>query len=667
MSPLSLLGFGVTPQEVKEIKPPVVPATPQRLDGPPPMPIEGQAGIMIQDPPPAPAELTGDQFFKNHVLECKKESETARNPHKAKWDICWDLFNHNYDFSKKADWQSKSWVPKIPTLVRATSALIKQALLSQEEFGTIEGRGDQSKAKAPMMKRLVMWAMDEGKFIEKFVEALMAGMLTPGVNLKIYPKCVKADTSTGSNAGPANLGMTNFKNIICYESVDEYNILRDPTGSNKYKIHVIEMDLADLKALASDPANGYDQAVVNSIQAHFDSQEADYNKAVRNGQNSSTVPKPPYRKRVKICEYWGVIYAEDGTVKFPNGTMSVANENFLIRKPMANPYRHGKDPIITGFPSKVPFSTWHEAYVYAVTAIARMINEVMNLTLDGYFADSIKAYEVDIDQLVDPEELANGIYPGKGIKKTGLDTPHNRPLITPVDMGHMKPEQQIVYGGLVNEFQNGSGTSEFSIPQLAVTDRREVTATEVNDKSAASQLFTNDLAQTLEREVIEPAIQMTAELIIQYFNDFSNPAIQDMLGEDAVILSMARTNEERMALLGGNYYSKSRALTGIVRKTEKIEKIRLVMGEMKNFPAVLALIDPLRSVKNIFELVDLDPKEWLAIDPNAQPAQPEMKPPSPLAPILFEHRMKQGQIPYIPGSSGPAMMPANQSLGGLMQ
>ena len=679
MNPLELLSAGAAPGLPQPTMsgahslltppgvavPPVVPQSPQSLD-----PAQ-QAKLAVEndkDKTPPPGPITDTQFYVNHIVEFRKASDTARTPHKTKWDVCWDLFTNNYDFSKKLDWQSKSWVPKIPTLIRATAATIKRALLSSRDIGAVDGYGPVSKQKARMMQKLVMWAMSEGKFVDQFVEALMAGLATPGVNIKIYPKSIQIDTSQGENAGPANASMTNFKNTICFEAVSEYELFRDPTGSNKYIIHRIEMDLADLKAQAANPANGYDPVEVAKIQQTFDTQAETYEKAIRAG-NASGVEKPSIRKRVKIEEYWGIIYSQDGTIKMDNGTMSLANEQFLIRAPMKNPYDHGKPPIISAFPAKVPFSTWHEAFVWAVTGLARTLNDVMNLSLDGFLSDSVKAYEVDIDILADPEDIANGIYPGKGIKKQGNESIRGGNLITPIEMGHMKPEQQLIYGTVSGEFRNGAGTSEFSTPQLANPGKRgDATATQVREESAAAEGFSNDLAQTLEREMIEPAIKMTSDLLIQFFNDFRNPAVVDILGDDALILATARTDEERKALMGGSYYTTSKAITGLLKKTETFKMVSIVLDKLAQFAAVLPPMN-IPSIANIFlDSASVDPKD-IFIDPNPAPVAPPAAPPSPLAQILIQQRAERGEASPLDSTFQPPALPPNAkdlSIGALL-
>jgi len=678
MNPLELLAQGAVPNLPKPTmsgahsllappgiaQPPIIPQSPQSLD-----PIQNQKLTeQNKEGTPAGGPVDDRQFYINHITEFRKSSETARTPHKSKWDVCWDLFTNNYDFSKKLDWQSKSWVPKIPTLIRATCAVIKRAILSSKDIGVVDGYGPVSKAKARMMQKLVMWAMGEGKFVDQFVEALMAGLATPGVNLKIYPKSIRIDTSEGDNAGPANATMTNFRNTICYEAVSEYELFRDPTGSNKYIIHRIEMDLADLKKQAEDPANGYDPLEVAKIQQTFDTATETYEKAIRAGQ-ASGAEKPAIRKRVKIEEYWGIIYAQDGTIKFDQGTMSLANEQFLIRQPMKNPYDHQKFPILSAFPAKVPFSTWHEAFVYAVTGLARMINEMLNLTLDGFLSDSIKAYEVDIDILADPEDIANGIYPGKAVKKQGNESIRGGNLITPIDMGHLKPEQQVIYGALSSEFRNGAGTSEFSIPQLASPGTKsDPTATEVREVSGNAETFSNDLAQTLEREMIEPAIKMTSDLLTQYFNDFRNPAVVDILGDDALILASARTDEERKALMGGTYYTTSKAITGILKKAETFKKLSIVLDKIAQFAQALPPLNIMGIAGKFLDSVEIDPKD-VFMEPNPAPQAPPPPPPSPLAQILIQQRMARGENASLNDVFNPPATPPNAkelSIGALL-
>lgn len=49
---------------------------------------------------------------------------------------------------------------------------------------------------------------------------------------------------------------------------------------------------------------------------------------------------------VKIWEYWGSYYDEDGT-RYPNMVWTIANERVCIRRPRPNPYDHGQKPFLS--------------------------------------------------------------------------------------------------------------------------------------------------------------------------------------------------------------------------------------------------------------------------------------------------------------------------------
>ena len=433
-----------------------------------------------------PQDTMADHWLRI-IEESKTASENKRKPHKGRWDVCWDLFNNRYDFSKKAEWQSKNWIPKIPTLVRSMSNLIKSYLKQSKDVGQVTGYGELSKSKAPMMNKLVGYAMHKGNFVGKLVEALMSGMLSSGVNLKVYPMAMQVDTTGSTTGGPANFSMGGFKTMVAYEAVSEYSLHRDPTGRDKYKIHTFEMDLADLKELAKDPSNGYDAKAVEEITGSFVIEEENYERAKREGTyaNSTT---PTFRKTVTVEEFWGDIYDREGNLVHRKGTMSRANKKYMVRPPMANPYHHGKDPFICCFPTKVPFSTWHESYVYAVCGLATMITEIMNLTLDANLFDSLRVFQVDTDKITDPTDLMGGLWPGKVVKAENTD---GKPIMQAMPMGQVSRQQGAVYNLLSSELNNGSGASEFSIPQLAVGDSGIKTATEVTETKQQSEIFTN--------------------------------------------------------------------------------------------------------------------------------------------------------------------------------
>jgi hypothetical protein len=48
----------------------------------------------------------------------RRSGGDARSYHKSNWDKNWRLYNNDYDFSLKADWQSKNFVAVVPVIVR---------------------------------------------------------------------------------------------------------------------------------------------------------------------------------------------------------------------------------------------------------------------------------------------------------------------------------------------------------------------------------------------------------------------------------------------------------------------------------------------------------------------------------------------------------------------
>jgi hypothetical protein len=76
----------------------------------------------------------------------KQESKRARLPREVEWNTAWNLNNGFYDFQNKAEWQSKTFLPRINTSVRSACYMFKRGLTpNAKEFFDNKGYVDIGK------------------------------------------------------------------------------------------------------------------------------------------------------------------------------------------------------------------------------------------------------------------------------------------------------------------------------------------------------------------------------------------------------------------------------------------------------------------------------------------------------------------------------------------
>lgn len=590
-------------------------------------------------------EQTRNVDIINISTEMFQEADNARKPVENIWNKVYDLYNNKYDFSKKEDWQSKNYVPKISNAVNAIVGFLKKAVISKREWFSTEALEKKYEEYEVSINNLIKYWLEKNKFVEIFGEGLIAGLLSNLIIFKVFwrnseilnetvlpDKAYQTDIikDKGKKENPfvkllmetSQQGITeekilekDFYEVLANSQkqdlrisiIDPYDFYIDPTGKNKYCIHRSYMDLSDLKNVAS--SSGFDVEEINKISEDFKRQEARYKEDVRKGMNPS-VSKPSYRKQIEILEFWGDLYDENGNILYQNCTWTVANDRYLIRKPTKNPFWHQKFPFVWGPLVKKPFSVYHKNYFEDSLGLAFALTELLNLMLDINSFATAKAFEIDLDILADPEDLVSGLYPAKVLKKRAGGT--NANLIKEVSLGTMSPQILRIYQEMDREYQNSARTTEFLLGKPSTRGRP--TATEVTIKTQQSSAAIEEVASDVEENVLAPLLQMILVLCLQYqrnFDDMRLFVLQEEIVDKIKILAALDEKEKKQIVNIFNF--KVRGLSGIVSKQANLEKLLTFIKFIGDTPAV-EYIDFKKLMKKVLNNLELDEEDILLSD-----------------------------------------------------
>jgi len=527
---------------------------------------------------------------ENKVIHIFKQvyqhAYNVKKNHIIVWDKVWALFNNQYDFSQKADWQAKAYTTKFNGAIRTLMAILKRSVLGAKKIFSVEGIGYESKLKQANVENLLYYWFYKSNFRHEFTKSLMAGVLSSLTILKAY-----------------------WNNGIKMEACDPYDITLDPTGRNKFIIHRIKMDLYDVQKLANEGV--YNAEKVALIKEGFVRAELEYKEKLRRNEPGAT--PPPFRKEVEIMEYYGDLFDEDGSLIQENVIITIANDNHLLRI-VKNPY-----PIKPFFIYPlyfVPFSVYHKGFFEDVVT-AGLIDEmsrVLNGIIDGHLFSIAKAFELNVDIVVDPEEIQSGIYPGKTIKRTGFS---NERLIQEVNVGNISQQNLAVYEMLAREFQNATSITEFIMGMP--TSRGRPTATEVMQKTQQTMSALEDNVRDLEQYLIVPLLGFVFDLIIKYQDDFTNAQLQEFLGPK---LDYTLTLEQfKEKYLSGQYEFRVNGISQTLLKQQTVEKIALLFQLLQANPIWASKLDLDRLLYKILESLDLDPTELIIEQQGGQEQQ----------------------------------------------
>lgn len=441
-------------------------------------------------------EQTLVQIFK----DAYQESDTAYRPQKAIADDAWACYNNQYDFSDKADWQSKNALPKFKTAIRIAHSLLKQSLIQAPKVFTLEGLNEESRIIERDVELAMSQLLEQSEFKQKISESLLGGLLESLMCMKIFP-------SKLSEEDPPIHPEQIYKMIFVPIMVSN-DIRIDPRGRDLYKLHRTVLDLPDYEKKVHEGI--YSQESLDHVKSDFGKQEEQYRENIR--QNKEDAAKPSWRKEVEIWENWFRYLCDaEGNIAYENVTFSVVNQKAIARFPIDFPFAHKKPPFVIAPVVQKAFSVYHESFGEGVLGLVKMMVDLINQIVDSIGFATANAFELNLDYIRNATEMKSGIYPAKIVKTRGV--PPGTQVVRPFEVGQFKPEAINFLSYIDREFQNGIGITELiaGLPGMG-----EKTATEVASKTRQAMGIMRQIAQDIEDNYIAKCISMAYDLALEW-------------------------------------------------------------------------------------------------------------------------------------------------------
>jgi len=623
--------------------------------------------------------------FFNHTFS---KADEARRPREDVWHKAWELYNGQYDWSAKANWQSKVNISLVRQAVDRASATFRRALVRVRNFFGVESESKIGYQQGMFTRTLLDYWLDRSNFISEFTNALKVGLITSTIIMKVWWEyCWVEDLSV--EEGEEKVEKSEYGITTGYETksvmkpkrgkklvgklgvraVDPFKFWVVPGSNGKYIIEQTEALLADIQDLAKQGI--YEKAAVDALAPLVSGMNQDTaEEANRKGELPGS--KTGFLKTIKLYHYWGDIFDEDGKVLMRDATFTVAGDRGavqVLRKARPNPFYHGGHPYIMGTPYTVPFSTYNRGIVEDVAGVACMITELSNLIADGAMFDAIKAFEVDMDQLFSQSEAADGIYPGKVYRKSSLKNPTTtQPLVKAIEVGKMPQEAITALQYFDGVFQKGTQITEF-VTGAAGTGK---TATEVQTKTTQALEGLDDAARTVEETVIEPFLEKAAKTIYQFHTNYNMPRLTENFAQAAMLLRDLSPAERYVLMVGNEGFKfKSRGISVMIDKGQSLEKVGQFLQIGAHVPGILQRLNVDAVAEEIIMALGWNPQKILLQAPppvqvmgpqGQQPGQgfPPPGSPTPAQAVAGEQGAMMGGAPNNPmappggGGSGNA-------------
>jgi len=550
-----------------------------------------------------PVAAKNDLTVVSAVAAYKVEADNARKRRMSLNRMNRDAYMGIQDWDDKNEGQSTEFIPAVPTSVEQLGAFIKRALTQFGDWFTVDlGKDGDFLMRPDQVKDLLQHYFDRIP-ISETKHTNLSTIISDGVKLgaleslmifKVHGRRIDkrefyvepGESIINEEFGIEETGDDELKTRttkpwrLVIEGIRSEDYYPDPSGMGLYEIHESEKDLHDVIALAMDGV--YDEdAVANIIDDHA-SEKIDERTSAQKGQDDSS--PPAFRKKVQIAEFWGTILDEDGEVVHRNITCTVANDKYLIRKPVPNPFWHQKSPFVAGPLIRVAFSVWHKALYDHASPLNFAMNELFNLMLDGGIASVWGVRQIRDYALTDPSDVSGGIPQG-----TTLSVNENLPIggkvIEQVTEGEIPPDAMAMYTQLGQEFNQSALTNELKLGQLP---GKQVKATEVVEASQSQAVTLDAMAKNIEENVIEEVISLAWLLILQFADDLDSDAVVDAIGERAALALTQMSAPQRYVELAN-------------LRSFKVSGLSATLGRVRDFQKTMAMLQAVRSDPILFQ------------------------------------------------------------------
>lgn len=555
-----------------------------------------------------------------------------REPRRLVWNTCWDLYNGKYDWVEKENWQAKINIPKVRGVVDKACANFRRALIRMRRFYHIESETRLGVEKGFYTMSLIDYWLDQINFIEEFSTGLKAGLITSTIVFKTFPRYVtesfprfedkfikepimELGIRVGEQLIPTQVlvDTPRTKWQLGFQAVDPFNMWVGPL--NRYRIEKATVDFSEIEQLAKRGV--YDKEAVEQLRGRTGEGVEGYLEAQRKGEHPDSYLSK-FSRKVDLYHYWGDLYDEDGSIKEPNVTYTMAGAtastggvggataDILLRAPITNPLFHGRDPYVIGTPYIVPFSTYNRGIVEDIIGITKMMTGLANLIIDGAQFDAMQAYEMDSDLLTDPRQAKRGLYPGVTFQTKSYENTGNKNVVRPISTGkvpqlalqilnYLDREQQLATS-VTNSLKGAGGGSD--------------TLGEFQSLTAQATDSLDDAARTVEETVLDELLDRIAGTIYQYHEDYTLPRLVENFPQTTNILS-GLSNEERYATMIGGFAFKARGVSVFMDKAQDLQKINSFLQLIANIPGVMQAINIPELLENIIIGIGWNPSKIL--------------------------------------------------------
>jgi hypothetical protein len=610
----------------------------------------------------------------------------------------WEIYNNDYDFSDKKDWQSQIRTTKFQSAVERIVATLVRMLEDSNSWFDISATNESSELYFNLVENLIRNFLDTKdlrfrKFAKDVVKALA---LNQHAFVSILPvndgfKTVEAVApseeslfSTGiedeeddipglsgligrpqapeaSDDEDVDTSVLPGKNTFRID-VDVLNTsycMKDSRSRDLYIITEAYYTVGELKMEAE--ARGWDMAQVRSAILRGDPGQSrtgvdGISHAMEDEHRGNLSPDKTFGKEAKVTYFYGTLLDErTGDVVERDTFFITVNDVEIVYGPvpLAEVFWGGMIPVIESPFIDVPHAPYGRSPL--VDNVSQFIawNEFYNLMYDYYKQVILGVKEIDTSLIEDWEyDFRDGIWPGQVILTDKSMSPGAQAIQS---VGFVDPPAQ--FHNFVQMFEKELQDSVLLSDTVsgASRSRGRITAMEFQRRAADAGSILESMFETLEERVFVQVIYQVFYRILQFlpqkdWEDFITTQSKALAPTDpekkkqwdAIYEDLKTwTPKKRWGQLAGKFKFKVRIFSALGDKAADIEAVQLLIQAAANNPAAAQFLNYPRLLRILVRSYGMNPDE--VILPEGIPLPDEMMP---------KEKAGQGQMPQAGQSMG---------------
>ena len=560
----------------------------------------------------APAEGSNalgvsDSDLKSYIVTWRNSLRAARLDKQNIWNECWQLYRGLEDWTDKEDWQTKIMLPKAWSSVKQASSLILRLLMAARKpwsFEAVDPDDILTQLRAEQRTELTSIMLENASFFDEFGEGLECGFIMGlgvwklwwGLKPKQIIKVVQRPGLDGSMSRQL-IKQDTLEGRLFIRAVDPYNFYWLPGSKlNRWAGTIEDIEVPKWELMLMAQRGMLDPERVARLQGQK-IDESQRQSALRFSEKPTTTQPGPNKDTalVKLTEYYGPIVLDSRIVE-ANAHVLLANDTEVLVA-QQNPFYHAKAPYVGFSPLSLPFRTEGVGLVEMVRAVLKALSRLANLSVDTLLFRLLPVFEVTPDVYENPEDFETGLTPGKIFRRNIAHA--GQPGLQPIEFQDISQGAVAVSAQLDRAHQEGSLISE--IQQGLPRYRGAQTATETEIKQDNQDTFFGNMAVAIEKQAIEPIVDMAGDLIFQFIDTASDPRIASVLGVNGQLLS-GMSREELMEMIQGDFKIKVTGISGQLAKAEMLQNLVQLMNLIGQNPeAWLPYINQDKLLQRILE------------------------------------------------------------------